>query len=71
MGTPTEEARIEGIKTKLARHEYYGLAVTDITWLLTQVSKYQTWHQESLTVIAEQAELLRAANLKLAEKNRR
>jgi hypothetical protein len=73
-------ARLEGIRTKLAEGEYYGLAITDITWLGKQlettwdieaeVTKLRAWHKSNLELIGQQAEIIQRANAKLAEMSR-
>lgn len=74
MTDSSKAARLEGIRTKLAEGQYYGLAITDITWLGEQletteaeVIKLRAWHKNNLELIGQQAEIIQRANAALAE----
>lgn len=80
MTDNSKAARLEGIRTKLAEGQYYGLAITDITWLGEQletawdieaeVIKLRAWHKNNLELIGQQAEIIQRTNAALAEMSR-
>lgn len=41
----TKAARLEGIRAKLSEGQYYGLAISDITWLGEQLEA--AWDNEN------------------------